>query len=82
MRLTSPTPNPGDTPESWIASLRHAGYTAGNAPVSPGGAPEAAAYAHAARAAGIVIASTSLVRATRSFGTARTRTISPTTPST
>ena len=57
MRLTSPTPGPFDTPETWIASLRRAGYTAGNAPVSPDDPPEVAtAYADAARAAGIVIA--------------------------
>jgi sugar phosphate isomerase/epimerase len=57
MRLTSPTFDAGDSPETWIDSLRRAGYTAGQPPVSPDASPEiAAAYANAARAAGVVIA--------------------------
>ena len=57
MRLAAPISDSGSTPESWVASLRRAGFRAGNAPISPDVAPDvAAAYADAARQADIVIA--------------------------
>jgi sugar phosphate isomerase/epimerase len=57
MRLAGPTFDNGATPQTWVASVRSAGYSAANAPLAPD-ADDAtvAAYVDAARRAGIVIA--------------------------
>ena len=56
MRLGGPIFEKWSNPEEWVAAVKRSGYSAVYTPVAPGPDDQAAAYAHAAQKAGIIIA--------------------------